>query len=261
MSSFRTAVVGLFPDLVEAFLEVGVIGRAVREKRFSCTHFNPRDYAADARKTVDDRPFGGGPGMVMMIDPLRRAVRAARRTLSDGAPVLLLSPQGERFDQAMARELAASPGFALVAGRYEGVDERFAANEVDGELSLGDYVLSGGELAALVVLDVVTRLLPGVVGNPDSVVAESHVDGLLDYPHYTRPEVDGESRVPAVLLSGDHGAVDRWRRREALGRTWRRRPDLLLDRELGDSDRQLLASYIEENRANDGTAGVPRRDH
>jgi len=242
----RTAVVSLFPDLVGAFLATGVIGRAVREERLACGHFNPRDYADDARRTVDDRPFGGGPGMVMSVGPLRGAVRDARQSLPDGVPVVFLSPAGERFDQGLARELAALPGLVLVAARYEGVDERFLATEVDRELSIGDYVLSGGELAALVVLDAVARLLPGVVGNPDSVVAESHVDGLLDYPHYTRPEVDGENAAPGVLLSGDHAAVAEWRRREALGRTWRRRPDLLLDRELGAEDRARLASYMND---------------
>ena len=244
------ALVGLFPELADAFLEVGVIGRAVRDKRMEVAHFNPRDYAADARKTVDDRPFGGGPGMVMMIEPLRGAVREARSAVP-GTPVVLLTPQGERFDQRMAGELARLRGMVLVAARYEGVDERFAANEVDRELSIGDYVISGGELAALVVLDAVARLVPGVLGNPESAAAESHVDGLLDYPHYTRPESDGESRAPGVLLSGDHAAVARWRRREALGRTWQRRPGALLDRELGAADRDLLAGYIAESGEND----------
>ena len=249
MAALHTALVGLFPDLVDAYLDVGVVGRAVPEKVLAYAHFNPRDYATDARKTVDDRPFGGGPGMVMMVEPLRRAVDAARNAVPESSPVVLLSPQGERFDQRLAGELAALPGFVLVAARYEGVDERFATYEVDREISIGDYVLSGGELAALVVLDAVTRLLPGVVGNPDSVVGESHVDGLLDYPHYTRPEIVGQNRAPGVLLSGDHGAVAKWRRREALGRTWRRRPGLLLDRDLGEEDRELLADYIRETRA------------
>lgn len=251
MGAYSVALVGLFPELTDAYLDVGVVGRAIREQRVSCRRFNPRDYATDARKTVDDRPFGGGPGMVMMVEPLRAAVRDARSTVPDGSPVVLLSPQGERFDQGMADELAALPGLVLVAARYEGVDERFAASEVDSELSIGDYVISGGELAALVVLDAVLRLVPGVLGNPDSAVTESHVDGLLDYPHYTRPEIDGGNRAPAVLLSGDHGAVAKWRRREALGRTWQRRPGALLDRELSAVDRQLLASFIHDSRADD----------
>ena len=251
MDAYHTALVGLFPELARAFLDVGVIGRAVREERLAFTHFNPRDYAADARNTVDDRPFGGGPGMVMMVEPLRCAVRDARKTVPDGAPVILLSPQGRRFDQRLAGELAGLPGMVLVAARYEGVDERFSSNEVDDELSIGDYVISGGELAAFVILDAVARLVPGVLGNPDSAVAESHVDGLLDYPHYTRPEIDGENRAPAVLLSGDHAAVAAWRRREALGRTWERRPGALLDRELSAVDRELLGSYISDSREHD----------
>ena len=251
MEAYSVALVGLFPELTDAFLDVGVVGRAIREQRVKCRRFNPRDYATDSRRTVDDRPFGGGPGMVMMVEPLRAAVRDARTAVPEGSPVVLLSPQGERFDQRLADELAALPGLVLVAARYEGVDERFAVSEVDRELSLGDYVISGGELAALVVLDAVARLVPGVLGNPESAIAESHVDGLLDYPHYTRPEIDGENRAPAVLLSGDHGAVAGWRRREALGRTWQRRPGALLDRDLSAVDRQLLASYIGDSHAND----------
>ena len=237
----KAALVTLFPELVEAALGVGVLGRAVREGPLSCALVNPRDHADDERKSVDDRPFGGGPGMVMMATPLRRAVRAARAQASAGAPVILLTPQGERFHQGVAAELAAMPGFVLVAARYEGVDERFVADEVDRELSIGDFVLSGGELAALVVLDAVARLLPGTLGNPCSAGTESHMDGLLDYPQYTRPQVCDGRAAPPVLLSGDHGAVARWRRREALARTWRRRPDLLLDRPLDAADRALLA--------------------
>ena len=251
MDDYRVALVGLFPELAHAFLDAGVVGRAVRDRRLGYTHFNPRDYAADARKTVDDRPFGGGPGMVMMVEPLRNAVRDARTAVPEGSPVILLSPQGRRFDQRLAGDLASLPGLILVAARYEGVDERFAVSEVDFELSIGDYVISGGELAAVVVLDAVARLLPGILGNPDSAIAESHVDGLLDYPHYTRPEIDGENRPPAVLLSGDHAAVAAWRRREALGRTWLRRPGALLDRELSAADRGLLASYISDHREQD----------
>ena len=243
-AQMQTAIVSLFPDALEASLAMGVAGRARREGRFGCAVYNPRDYAEDARGTVDDRPFGGGPGMVMMVDPLRRAVRAAKTELPPESPVIFLTPQGERFDQGMARSLAALPGFLLVAARYEGVDERFVATEVDREISIGDYVLSGGELPALVVMDAVVRLLPGVLGNPHSTVAESHVDGLLDCPQYTRPAEDSAGEVPAVLLSGDHGAVDRWRRKQALHRTWNRRPELLLDRALDADDRALLRECI-----------------
>lgn len=243
----QVAVVSLFPELVEAALDVGVVGRAARAKQLVCRHYSPRHYAQDARKTVDDRPFGGGPGMVMMAAPLAKAAAAARAPLPAGAPVIYLTPQGERFDQRVADELAALPGFVLVAARYEGVDERFVDAAVDRELSIGDYVLSGGELAALVVLDAVVRLLPGVLGNPESAAADSHVGGLLDWPQYTRPEAQPEGRVPPVLLSGDHGAVAAWRRREALRRTWRRRPSLLLDRPLEAADRALLAKCIADD--------------
>lgn len=243
----RIAVVSLFPALVEAALRVGVVGRAAQGDRLACRHYDPRDYAADSRGTVDDRPFGGGPGMVMMATPLLDAVAAARAALPERSPIIYLTPQGERFCQRTAAELARLPGFALVAGRYEGVDERFVGSAVDRELSIGDYVLSGGELAALVVIDAVVRLLPGVLGNPESATAESHVDGLLDWPHYTRPEIHAEGRVPSVLLSGDHGAVARWRRREALRRTWERRPGLLLDRTLGPEDRKLLAACMADS--------------
>ena len=243
----QTAVVSLFPDLIETALAVGVTGRAVRDGRLDCRLVNPRSYASDARCTVDDRPFGGGPGMVMMVAPLRRAVAAAKEQLPADSPVIFLTPQGARFDQKMAQELASLPAFLLVAARYEGVDERFVDNDVAREVSIGDYVLSGGELAALVVLDAVTRLLPGVLGNPQSAVDESHVDGLLDCPQYTRPEIADGRRVPSVLLSGDHGAIAAWRRREALRRTWQRRPRLLLDRNLDATDRALLAASIEHD--------------
>lgn len=246
----QTAVVSLFPDVIESALAAGVTGRALRELKLRCATVNPRDFADDVRNTVDDRPFGGGPGMVMMVDPLKRALDAAKALVPESAPVVFLTPQGERFDQRVAAELAALPGFVLVAARYEGVDERFVATRIDRELSIGDYVLSGGELAALVVLDAVVRTLPGVLGNPDSAVSDSYVGDLLDCPHYTRPEVVDGVSAPSVLLSGDHGAVADWRRREALGRTWQRRPEMLLDRELNAADRTLLADYIEKSRLN-----------
>lgn len=246
----RTAVVTLFPDVIESALAAGVTGRALRDLKLHCTTVNPRDFTDDARNTVDDRPFGGGPGMVMMVDPLKRALDAAKALVPESAPVVFLTPQGERFDQRVAYQLAALPGFVLVAARYEGVDERFVATEVDRELSIGDFVLSGGELAALVVLDAVARMSPGVLGNPDSAASDSYMDGLLDCPHYTRPEVVDGVHAPSVLLSGDHGAVAAWRRREALGRTWQRRPEMLLDRELNAADRTLLADYIEKSRLN-----------
>jgi len=246
----HTAVVTLFPDVVEAALAAGVTGRALRDRKLQCATVNARDFADDRHSTVDDRPFGGGPGMVMMVDPLKRAVSAAKTLVPRSAPVVFLTPQGERFDQRIAAELAALPGFVLVAARYEGVDERFVETQVDRELSIGDYVLSGGEFAALVVLDAVARMLPGVLGNPDSAASDSYIGDLLDCPHYTRPEVVDGVPAPSVLLSGDHGAVADWRRREALGRTWQRRPDMLLDRDLTAADRTLLADYIEKTRLN-----------
>ena len=249
-AALQTAVVSLFPPLIETALSVGITGRAMRDGRLACRTCNPRDYADDARQTVDDRPFGGGPGMVMTIEPLRRALRDAKAALPANAPAIYLTPQGERFNQRIAEELAGLTGFVLVAARYEGVDERFVEADVQRELSIGDYVLSGGELAALVVLDAVARLLPGALGNPESATAESHVDGLLDWPHYTRPtrpETESEQRVPEVLLSGDHGAIALWRRQQALVRTWQRRPELLLDRNLTAADRALLAERIGEH--------------
>ena len=243
----QTAVVSLFPQLIETALSIGIVGRAVRDGRLACRAYNPRDYADDARQTVDDRPFGGGPGMVMTIGPLRRALHDAKAALPADVPAIYLTPQGERFDQRVAEELAGMSAFVLVAARYEGVDERFVEADVQRELSIGDYVLSGGELAALVVLDAIARLLPGALGNPESAAAESHVDGLLDWPHYTRPETESDQRVPEVLLSGDHGAVAMWRRQQALARTWRRRPELLLDRNLTAADRALLAERIGEH--------------
>ena len=243
----QTAIVSLFPEMIESALAYGITGRALRDERLRCQLYNPRSYATDARRSVDDRPFGGGPGMVMTTPPLACAVAAAKKELPADSPVIFLTPQGERFNQDLARELARLPAFLLVAARYEGVDERFVESSVDREISVGDYVLSGGELAALVVLDAVARLLPGTLGNPQSALDESHMDGLLDCPQYTRPErVDGQ-RVPSVLLSGDHGAIATWRRREALRRTWQRCPHLLLDRNLDAADRALLAASIEQD--------------
>src|SRR5262245_51017691 len=210
---------------------------------------DPRDFAQDVHRTVDDRPYGGGPGMVMKVEPLRSAVRAARARAPQGSPVIYLGPQGRPLDQARASELAALPGLVLLAGRYEGVDERLIAAEVDDELSIGDYVLSGGELAAMVVLDVVTRLLPGALGDERSAQQDSFSAGLLDCPHYTRPEEIEGRRVPAVLLGGHHADIERWRLKQALGRTWSRRPELLARRPMNGLERALLAEYVAEATA------------
>lgn len=249
----RIDVVTLFPPMFEAVTGYGVTGRAVERGLLDVRLWNPRDYARDRHRTVDDRPYGGGPGMVMQIPPLREAIRDARAAVAGPARVVHLSPQGRRFDQGLAREVTEGPRPILVAGRYEGMDERVIELEVDEEWSIGDYVLSGGELAAMVVIDAATRLLPEVLGHEDSADQDSFTDGLLDYPHYTRPEVFEGREVPPVLLSGDHQAVATWRLKQALGRTWQRRPDLLEGRELDDRQRALLEEFIREQGGDDTT--------
>ncbi len=241
-------VITLFPDMVAAVAEFGVVGRARRNGLVSLDFENPRDHTSDVHRTVDDRPYGGGPGMVMKYEPLAGAVAAARARAPQGSPVVCLSPQGRVFDQALARRYAGLPGLVLLAGRYEGVDERFIERHVDEELSLGDFVLSGGEVAAMAVIDAVVRLLPGVLGDDESAAQDSFMEGLLDCPHYTRPEVIEDRSVPAVLLSGDHAAIARWRMQQALGRTFERRPDLLGKLELTDEQQALLDDYLKEQR-------------
>lgn len=239
----RFDVITLFPEMFSA-LRHGVVGRALQRGLIELRCWNPRDYTRDAHRTVDDRPFGGGPGMVMKYQPLADALADARRA-APGARVACLSPQGRRLDQRAVDELAArGENLILVAGRYEGLDERFIETHVDEQWSIGDYVLSGGELPAMVLIDAVTRLLPGVLGHADSAAQDSFSAGLLDCPHYTRPEVVAGLSVPAVLTSGDHAAIRRWRLRESLGRTWRLRPDLLENRSLSDEERRLLDDYI-----------------
>ncbi len=228
--TMRIALVSLFPNMFAAVGEYGVTGRAVRQGHVSLSYSNPRDYTADTHRTVDDRPYGGGPGMLMKIDPLQQAIAAARNVAGPAARVIYLSPQGQPFHHGKALELAQLQGLVLVAGRYEGVDERLIEAEVDEELSIGDYVLSGGELAAMVVIDAVTRQLPGVLGHESSAREDSFADGLLDCPHYTRPETYQGMDVPEVLLSGNHEEIRRWRLKQALGRTYERRPELLEDR-------------------------------
>ncbi len=244
----RVDVVTLFPAMFDALIREGVTGRAIQRGVLQLGLWNVRDYAHDRHRTVDDRPYGGGPGMVMQVQPLREAISAATAADATPARVIYLSPQGRRLDQAGVRELAAVPRMILVAGRYEGVDERVLQADIDEEWSIGDYVLSGGELAAMVMIDAVARLLPGVLGHEDSAQQDSFADGLglLDYPHYTRPEeVDG-ARVPEVLLSGDHQAIACWRQKQALGRTWLRRPDLLEAGILNPAQKKLLDEFIRE---------------
>lgn len=244
--TMRIALVTLFPDMFAAVSEHGVTGRAVRQGRVSLDFCNPRDYTVDAHRTVDDRPYGGGPGMLMKIDPLQQAIADARKVAGPTAPVVYLSPQGRPFRHSRAVELAQLEGLVLVAGRYEGVDERLIDAEVDEEISIGDYVLSGGELAAMVVIDAVTRQLPGVLGHEASAAEDSFADGLLDCPHYTRPEKYREVGVPEVLLSGNHEEIRRWRLKQSLGRTFERRPELLRGRAMKAEEETLLAEYLRE---------------
>ena len=242
----RFDIVTLFPDMVRQAASQGVTGRAIGREQVDLRLWNPRDYAHDGRRTVDDRPYGGGPGMVMKVEPLRDAIRAARSDSPLPVKTIYLSPQGRLLNQAAMVTLAKSSRLILVAGRYEGVDERLINAEIDEEWSIGDYVLSGGELAALVVFDAVTRLLPGVLGHAESAGQDSHMTGLLDCPHYTRPEeVDGQG-VPDVLQSGNHEAIRRWRLRESLGRTWIRRPDLLARIRLDAEQQALLEEFQQE---------------
>jgi tRNA (guanine37-N1)-methyltransferase len=242
----RIDVVTLFPELVQALTEYGIPRRAAERGLLQLETWNPRDFTRDRHRTVDDRPYGGGPGMVMLVEPLRDAIEAARQAAGEPAPVIYLSPQGRRLDQAGVRELAQRPRLILVAGRYEGIDERLIEAEIDEEWSIGDYVLSGGELAAMVLVDAVTRLLPGALGDADSAGQDSFTEQLLDYPHYTRPEeVDGR-RVPEVLLGGNHAEIERWRRQQALGRTWERRPDLLEGLDLDEERQRLLDEYLRQ---------------
>jgi tRNA (guanine37-N1)-methyltransferase len=237
-------VVTLFPELVGLVGRFGVVGRALERGLLRLGTTDPREFATDVHRTVDDRPYGGGPGMVMKVEPLRSAIRAARAKLPAGSRTVFLSPQGRVFSQAVAREYRALPGLLLVAGRYEGIDERVVCMEGDESLTVGDYVLSGGELPAMLVVDAVARLVPGVLGDENSAVEDSFSDGLLDCPHYTRPETADGLRVPPVLLSGDHEAIRRWRLQQSLGRTWTTRPELLAGRELSAEERQLLEEYI-----------------
>jgi len=236
----RMQIVSLFPEMVRTIAEYGVVGRATDSGLLSVEVVNPRDFTTDAHRTVDDRPYGGGPGMVMKFEPLAAAISAAQAALPARCPVICLSPQGRVFDQAMAERFALREGLVLVAGRYEGIDERLIEARVDEEVSLGDFVLSGGEIAAMAVVDAVARLIPGVLGDAESAAQDSFAEGLLDHPHYTRPEeVDG-LEVPGVLLSGDHAKIAEWRRRQALRRTLERRPDLIDEHALSDDDRRLL---------------------
>jgi tRNA (guanine37-N1)-methyltransferase len=243
----QVCIVSIFPEMVETVAEYGVVGRASERGLLSVECLNPRDFTDDVHHTVDDRPYGGGPGMVMKFEPAAAAIREARRAMPAGSPVICLSPQGTVFDQADAERLSRLPGLILLAGRYEGIDERLVEAEVDEEISLGDFVLSGGEIAAMAVIDAVVRLIPGVLGDEDSALQDSFTEGLLDCPHYTRPEEIEGRQVPAELLSGDHAKIARWRHKQALGRSFLRRPDLVKNLDLDREQRALLDEFLEEH--------------
>jgi tRNA (guanine37-N1)-methyltransferase len=242
----RIDVITLFPEFVANCAGIGVVGRAQERGLLAVQGWNPRDYATDAYRRVDERPFGGGPGMVMLVDPLRAALDAARAAAPEPACTIYLSPQGRRLDQAKVAELAQRERIILLCGRYEGVDERLLQHEVEEELSIGDYVLSGGELAAAVLIDAIGRLQEGALNDAQSAQQDSFVGGLLDCPHYTRPERHELGVVPQVLISGDHAAIARWRRKQALGRTWQRRPDLLAQLMLNREDQKLLLEFQQD---------------
>jgi len=237
----RFDVVTLFPEMFAAVTHSGISGRALETGLWSLGLWNPRDFTTDNYRTVDDRPYGGGPGMVMLAEPLEKALDAVRD--AGGGKVVYLSPQGRKLDHEKVMELSARNAVTLLCGRYEGVDERLIRRRVDEELSLGDYVLSGGELAAMGVIDAVVRQIPGALGGEQSAVEESFVDGLLDCPQYTRPEAYEGERVPEVLMSGHHENIRRWRLQQALGRTWQRRPDLLAARQLSEDEQALLVEF------------------
>lgn len=241
-------VISLFPEMFRAITEHGVTGRAVKSGLLQIECWNPRDFTHDKHRTVDDRPYGGGPGMLMMVQPLRDAIHAAKQAAGDGAKVVYLSPQGRKLTQAGVTELATNQKLILVAGRYEGIDERVIQTEVDEEWSIGDYVLSGGELPAMTLIDAVSRLVPGVLGDQASAEQDSFTDGLLDHPHYTRPELLDGLAVPEALTSGNHEVIRRWRLKQSLGRTWQRRPELINNLALTDEQESLLAEYVREVR-------------
>jgi tRNA (guanine37-N1)-methyltransferase len=242
----RIGVVSLFPQMFDAITQYGVTGRAVTKHKLTLDYWNPRDFTQDKHRTVDDRPYGGGPGMVMKVEPLQGAITAAKLELGQQTKVVYLSPQGRKLDQQGLQELATREAMIFVAGRYEGIDERLIEQNIDEEWSIGDYVLSGGELAAMVMIDGLARLLPGVLGDEESAQQDSFMAGLLDHPHYTRPERLSHQMVPEVLLGGDHEAIRKWRLKQSLGRTWLRRPDLLIMDALSDEQKALLEQFIAE---------------
>jgi tRNA (guanine37-N1)-methyltransferase len=241
-------VVTLFPEMFTALTDSGITGRAVRKELLNIRFWNPRDFTSDRHQTVDDRPYGGGPGMVMAIKPLQEAIGRARRAQGEGSHLIYLSPQGKQLNQRKVKELVDREKLVLLCGRYEGIDERLIQAEVDEEISIGDYVLSGGELPAMVLLDALIRQLPGALGHEDSAQQDSFAEGLMDCPHYTRPEQYEGQVVPSILLSGNHEQIRRWRLKQSLGRTWQRRPELLSELVLDEEQKQLLEEFIQESQ-------------
>ena len=233
-------IITLFPEMFKAITELGVTGRAVKHNLLQVRCYNPRDFTHDKHKTVDDRPYGGGPGMLMMVQPLRDAIHSAKADAGEGVKVIYLSPQGRKLEQAGVKELSLNSKMILVCGRYEGIDERLIQSEIDEEWSVGDYVLTGGELPAMTLIDAVARFIPGVLGKQECAQEDSFADGLLDCPHYTRPEVLDGLTVPPVLMSGNHAEIRKWRLKQSLERTWLRRPELLESLALTDEQRKLL---------------------
>lgn len=244
-------VISLFPDMFVPFMQQGVVGRAVKSGLLDVEMFNPRDFTHDRHRTVDDRPYGGGPGMLMMVKPLTDAIVAAKQAGGENAKVIYLSPQGKKLDQAGVKRLADNDRMIFICGRYEGIDERVIEAHVDEEWSVGDYVLSGGELPALVLMDAVARLVPGVLGHQASAIEDSFSDGLLDCPHYTRPEILDGKAVPPVLLSGDHEKIRQWRHMQSLGRTWQRRPELFNHLALTEEQARLLELFQSQLQQDD----------
>jgi len=249
----RFDVITIFPAMFEAVAGHGITRRALEEKLFELKTWDPRDFTTDNYRRVDDRPYGGGPGMVMLAEPLQACIDAAKARQKDlgvaSPKVLLMSPQGERLDERLVQELSREDGLVLIAGRYEGIDERLVTRSVDREVSIGDYVTSGGELPAMVLVDCLVRRMPGSLNDAQSASQDSFSAGILDWPHYTRPEQWQEAQVPEVLMSGNHAAIARWRRKQALGRTWDRRPELIDEAGLSREDRQLLEEYRREQQA------------
>lgn len=241
-------LISLFPECFSA-LDYGITGRAIKNKLVQFQHWNPRDFTEDKHRTVDDRPYGGGPGMVMKVEPLRNAINAAKK-IQPNSKVIHLSPQGKTLTQQAAQQMAQQQSLILVSTRYEGVDERLLEQDIDDEYSIGDYVLSGGELAAMVLMDAIIRCLPGALGHSSSAPQDSFWNGLLDYPQYTRPEILGQQPVPEVLINGNHAQIDRWRLKQSLGRTWLKRPDLIQQRELSPLEQELLQEFLNEYKIN-----------